>query len=182
MGTTTSSQAELKPGDLIEIFRKYDQHWAVYVGDGYVVHLTSPGDITGAASANLMSSGSGMAIVKKERLSDVAGKDKHRVNNKHDREHKPLDPSEIVWRAQELLGQKVCYKLTSDNCEHFVNELRYGVSCSDQVTEALFATVRAVSIPAGMAAGTAMGIPAAVAGGIIGTGVAIMDLHSAPQN
>ncbi|EPQ02247.1 Group XVI phospholipase A2 [Myotis brandtii] len=128
------SQAELKPGDLIEIFRKYDQHWAVYVGDGYVVHLTSPGDITGAASANLMSSGSGMAIVKKERLSDVAGKDKHRVNNKHDREHKPLDPSEIVWRAQELLGQKVCYKLTSDNCEHFVNELRYGVSCSDQVS------------------------------------------------
>lgn len=35
---------ELKPGDLIEIFRGIFQHWAVYIGDGYVVHLTAIGE------------------------------------------------------------------------------------------------------------------------------------------
>ncbi|XP_015425316.1 PREDICTED: HRAS-like suppressor 3 isoform X1 [Myotis davidii] len=132
-----NSQAEPKPGDLIEIFRLAYEHWALYVGDGYVVHLGPPGDITGAALANIMSSGTGRAIVKKERLSVVAGKDKYRVNNKHDRKYSPRPPRKIVQRAEELVGREMLYNLTSDNCEHFVNELRYGVSRSDQVTEAI---------------------------------------------
>ncbi|MEQ2309270.1 hypothetical protein AMECASPLE_036841 [Ameca splendens] len=33
---------EPKPGDLIEIFRNVYEHWAVYVGEGYVVHLLGP--------------------------------------------------------------------------------------------------------------------------------------------
>lgn len=33
------SQAKPRPGDLIEIFRFGYGHWAIYVGDGYVVHL-----------------------------------------------------------------------------------------------------------------------------------------------
>ncbi|ELK38745.1 Group XVI phospholipase A2 [Myotis davidii] len=73
------------------------------------------------------------AIVKKERLSVVAGKDKYRVNNKHDRKYSPRPPIEIVRRAEEKVGQEMLFKVTSDNCEHFVNELRYGVSRSDQV-------------------------------------------------
>ena len=38
-------QAKRRPkvGDLVEIFRPDFQHWAVYVGDGYVVHVTPPG-------------------------------------------------------------------------------------------------------------------------------------------
>lgn len=32
-----------QPGDLIEISRLTYSHWAVYVGDGYVVHLPGPG-------------------------------------------------------------------------------------------------------------------------------------------
>lgn len=31
-----------EPGDLIEIFRGNYQHWAVYIGDGFVVHLATP--------------------------------------------------------------------------------------------------------------------------------------------
>ncbi|XP_070282518.1 phospholipase A and acyltransferase 3-like [Myotis yumanensis] len=134
MGTIAS--AELKPGDLIEIFRPGYQHWALYVGDGYVVHLTSAGDITGAALANIMSSGTERAIVKKELLSKVAGKCMYRVNNKHDREYPPLPPREIVRRAEEKVGQEMPYNLTSDNCEHFVNKVRYGVHRSDQVYQA----------------------------------------------
>uniref|UniRef100_A0A3Q1GXC0 Phospholipase A and acyltransferase 1 n=1 Tax=Acanthochromis polyacanthus TaxID=80966 RepID=A0A3Q1GXC0_9TELE len=29
-----------QPGDLIEIFRPAYQHWALYLGDGYIINLT----------------------------------------------------------------------------------------------------------------------------------------------
>ena len=35
-------QPEPQPGDLIEIFRPFYRHWAVYIGNGYVVHLAPP--------------------------------------------------------------------------------------------------------------------------------------------
>ncbi|XP_023604253.1 uncharacterized protein LOC102439222 isoform X1 [Myotis lucifugus] len=37
---------EPKPGDLIEIYRIGYSHWALYVGDGYVIHLAPPEDVT----------------------------------------------------------------------------------------------------------------------------------------
>ncbi|XP_053515011.1 phospholipase A and acyltransferase 2-like [Artibeus jamaicensis] len=128
-----------RPGDLIEIFRLGYEHWAVYVGDGYVVHLAPPSEIAGAGPSSLLSALADKAIVKKELLSVVAGTDKYRVNNKHDDKYAPLPPSKVVQQAEALVGQEVPYKLTSDNCEHFVNQLRYGVSRSDQVTDALLA-------------------------------------------
>ncbi|XP_005857552.1 PREDICTED: HRAS-like suppressor 3 isoform X1 [Myotis brandtii] len=194
------SQAEPKPGDLIEIFHILGiAHWAVYVGDGYVVHLGPPGELAGITLAKFMVSGSEGAIVKKELLSKVAGKRKYRVNNKHDRKYSPRPPSKIVQQAEELVGQEIYYKLTSDNCEHFVNELRYGVSRCDQVTEALLAALRivgliilgmavglqagvAAGIPVGMAAGAAVGIPVGMAAGIIGTSVVILGIHRTLQD
>ncbi|XP_023442597.1 phospholipase A and acyltransferase 3 isoform X2 [Dasypus novemcinctus] len=125
---------EPNPGDLIEIFRPLYRHWAIYVGDGYVVHLAPPSEIAGAGAASLMSALTDKALIKKELLYDVAGRDKYQVNNKHDAKYQPLPPSKIVQRALELVGQEVLYKLTSENCEHFVNELRYGVPRSDQVS------------------------------------------------
>ena len=80
-----------------------------------------------------MSSVANRAIAKKEWLCDVAGRDLYRVNNKHDDKYNPFPPSKIVQWAEELVGQEFCYSLTSNNCEHFVNKLRYGVSRSDQV-------------------------------------------------
>ncbi|KAF6105525.1 hypothetical protein HJG60_015063 [Phyllostomus discolor] len=130
---------EPNPGDLIEIFRPLYRHWAIYVGDGFVVHLAPPSEIAGAGAASLMSALADKAIVKKELLYDVAGRDKYHVHNKHDDKYSPLPPSKIVQRAEERVGQEVLYKLTSDNCEHFVNELRYGVSRSDQVRDAVMA-------------------------------------------
>lgn len=88
------------------------------------------------------------AIVKKELLCDVAGRDKYQVNNKHDSEYTPLPLNKIIQRAEELVGQEVLYKLTSENCEHFVNELRYGVARSDQVRpQPLYLTLGARSVP-----------------------------------
>ncbi|XP_006777501.2 PREDICTED: HRAS-like suppressor 3, partial [Myotis davidii] len=90
------------------------------------------GDITGAASANLMSSWSESIIVKKELLKKVARKDKYRVNSKHDPKYSLLPPSDIVRQTEELVGQRMLYKISRDNSEHFVNELHYGVHHSDQ--------------------------------------------------
>ncbi|XP_022447400.1 HRAS-like suppressor 3 [Monodon monoceros] len=128
---------ELQPGDLIEIFRPFYRHWAVYVGDGYVIHLAPPSEIAGAGMASVMSALTDKAIVKKDRLCDVAGRDRYQVNNKHDDKYSPLPPNKIVQQAEELVGQEVLYKLTSENCEHFVNELRYGIPRSDQVRDAI---------------------------------------------
>ena len=80
-----------------------------------------------------MSSALDRAIVKKEQLCDVVGKDRYKVNNKHDDEYNPFPPSKIVQQAEELVGRELWYSLICKNCEHFVNELRYGVSRSDQV-------------------------------------------------
>ncbi|EHH56130.1 hypothetical protein EGM_05483 [Macaca fascicularis] len=114
-------------------------HWAIYVGDGYVVHLAPPSEVAGAGAASVMSALTDKAIVKKELLYDVAGSDKYQVNNKHDDKYSPLPYSKIIQRAEELVGQEVLYKLTSENCEHFVNELRYGVARSDQVRDVVIA-------------------------------------------
>ncbi|XP_042637453.1 phospholipase A and acyltransferase 3-like [Orycteropus afer afer] len=130
-------QPEPKPGDLIEIFRPFYRHWAIYIGDGYVIHLAPPSEIPGAGVASIMSALTERAVVKKELLYDVAGRDKYQVNNKHDAKYPPLPPSKIIQQAEELVGQEVLYKLTSENCEHFVNELRYGIPRSDQVRDAV---------------------------------------------
>ncbi|XP_055987713.1 phospholipase A and acyltransferase 3-like [Sorex fumeus] len=140
---------EPKPGELIEIFLGGGiQHWAVYVGDGYVVHVT---DInTGLSGINLVSSVFGLsteAVVKKELLSQVAVGKTYRVNNKYDQEYPPLP--RIVERAEKLVGRVIAYNLPERNCENFSTLLRYGVSLSEQVEKkakvitesmALFAT------------------------------------------
>ncbi|RVE68833.1 hypothetical protein OJAV_G00095630 [Oryzias javanicus] len=71
--TDKASGKEVEPGDLIEIFRGNYNHWAVYIGNGYVVHFGAPNALSG--SSNMTGDG----IVMKEKLQDVVGKDKWRV-------------------------------------------------------------------------------------------------------
>ncbi|NXE43198.1 PA216 protein, partial [Ptilorrhoa leucosticta] len=115
-----------KPGDLIEIKRPGYQHWALYVGDGYVIHLTGDGDSSPSFFTR-------RAKVKKELLTKVAGNDKCFVNNKYDRSRTPLPVKEIIQRAESWIGKEVSYRLFCYNCEHFVTELRYGRKFSTQV-------------------------------------------------
>uniref|UniRef100_A0A803SLM0 LRAT domain-containing protein n=1 Tax=Anolis carolinensis TaxID=28377 RepID=A0A803SLM0_ANOCA len=115
---------EIKPGDLIEIFRSCYQHWAIYVGRGKVVHLAP--ESNGAAS--VLAVLSDRAYVKKDWLETVVRKDQYRVNNKHDHTHPQLPLTKILQRAEELVGKEMPYNLTSHNCEHFVMDLRYGVA------------------------------------------------------
>ncbi|KAK2869543.1 hypothetical protein Q7C36_001414 [Tachysurus vachellii] len=129
--------SEPQPGDLIEIFRPAYQHWALYLGDGYVINLTPVDESQAAARSSVKSVFTRKAVVRMQLLKDVVGEDTFRVNNKYDSSHTPLPVSEIIEQAQLLIGQEVSYDLLGSNCEHFVTLLRYGKGLSEQATRAI---------------------------------------------
>lgn len=69
----------------------------------------------------------------KEKLESVAGNDKWQVKNSLDGKHKPHLAKEIVKDALASVGKVRKYNLKESNCEHFANEMRYGVAVSQQV-------------------------------------------------
>ncbi|XP_007550402.1 HRAS-like suppressor 3 isoform X1 [Poecilia formosa] len=125
-----------EPGDLIEIDRGSYQHWAAYVGEGFVVHLAPPSEVPAAGSSSIMSVLAEKAIVKKEELWDVVGTDKWLINNGLDQKYRPRPAHVIVREACNMVGQELPYCIFRGNCEHFVNELRYGKAESRQVQKA----------------------------------------------
>ncbi|NWI49796.1 HRSL1 enzyme, partial [Calyptomena viridis] len=122
-----------KPGDLIEIKRRVYQHWALYLGDGYVIHVTPIGKAGAAWQAAEGVLGK-KAMVRKQLLKDVVGNHYWHVNNKYDRWGTPLPVEEIIQRAETYINKEVTYFLFGNNCEHFVTMLRYGDGVSDQVS------------------------------------------------
>ncbi|KAM4554820.1 phospholipase A and acyltransferase 3-like isoform 1-T4 [Odontesthes bonariensis] len=144
-----------EPGDLIEIFRGSYQHWAVYVGDGFVVHLAPPSEVPGAGANSMMSVLTEKAMVKKEELWDVVGTNKWEVNNSLDKKYEPRPARVIVREARALVGQELPYCVVRWNCEHFVTELRYGKAESRQVRKA-----GETAVMAGVAAAAVFGIVA----------------------
>uniref|UniRef100_A0A4W4E546 LRAT domain-containing protein n=2 Tax=Electrophorus electricus TaxID=8005 RepID=A0A4W4E546_ELEEL len=128
---------EPQPGDLIEIFRPAYQHWALYLGEGYIINLTPVDENQAAAMSSVKSMFSRKAVVRMQLLKDVVGGDTFRVNNKYDDNHTPLPVGNIIQRAEVLIGQEVSYDLLGNNCEHFVTLLRYGEGVSEQATRAI---------------------------------------------
>ncbi|XP_064811200.1 phospholipase A and acyltransferase 3-like [Oncorhynchus masou masou] len=126
-----------EPGDLIEIFRGNYQHWALYVGDGFVVHLAPPSEGPGARANSMMSVLSDQAKVKKEEIWDVVGHDQWCVNNQLDEKYQVRPIHEILREAQAYVDQEMPYCVFRGNCEHFVTELRYGKAESRQVRQAV---------------------------------------------
>ncbi|XP_060711483.1 phospholipase A and acyltransferase 3-like, partial [Hemiscyllium ocellatum] len=88
-----------------------------------------------SSSAPLFESSSSAVygVVKKERLIDVAGTNRYKVNNESDAKWNPLPVKEILKNAEAQVGKRRNYDIRKANCEHFVNELRYGKSVSYQV-------------------------------------------------
>ncbi|NXS67576.1 HRSL1 enzyme, partial [Pandion haliaetus] len=124
-----------EPGDLIEIFRPAYQHWALYLGDGYIINVTPvgpPGTLTSAKSVF-----SRKALVRMQLLKDAVGNDTYHINNKYDSTYAPLPVKEIIQRAEYFIDQEVSYDLLGNNCEHFVTLLRYGKGVSDQARQAI---------------------------------------------
>lgn len=128
-GWSTAAEVveQATPGDLIEFRRTGYSHWAVYIGDGWVVNYgrkePSP------------------ELVQRERLLDVSGRDKCRINNLCQAASSinlsSLDSSEIVRRASARIGERSPYNLVNHNCEVFATECRYGEGFTCQPTEAI---------------------------------------------
>ncbi|XP_037696706.1 phospholipase A and acyltransferase 4 [Choloepus didactylus] len=128
-----STHREPQPGDLIEIFRIGYEHWAIYVGDGYVIHLAPPSEYPGAGSSSIFSILSNTAVVKQERLEDVVGGCRYQVNNLLDHKYVPRSAEVIIHAAKSRIGEEMPYSILRRNCEHFVTDLRYGVPECRQV-------------------------------------------------
>uniref|UniRef100_A0A8C5DTQ9 Retinoic acid receptor responder protein 3-like n=1 Tax=Gouania willdenowi TaxID=441366 RepID=A0A8C5DTQ9_GOUWI len=151
----TQRDEKPKAGDCIEIFRGNYQHWALYVGDGCVVHLAPPCEAPGGAANKMVSVLCEKALVQKNGLWDVVGNHEWRVNNDLDKkyEHRPVQV--IVRDALDVVGCELPYNVVTRNCEHFVNELRYGKAESRQVRQ-----YRDVAIGVGVAAVVTWGVVA----------------------
>ncbi|NXP00990.1 HRSL1 enzyme, partial [Certhia brachydactyla] len=122
-----------KPGDLIEIKQGCYEHWALYIGEGNVIHVTPVDDNHLSQSAGNETIFASKAQVKKQPLNDVAGDDYWCVNNKYDCYRIPFPMEEIVRRAEPWVDIEVPYNVLGKNCEHFGTMLRYGQGFSDQV-------------------------------------------------
>lgn len=118
------------PGDLIEFNRDMYSHWALYVGEGNVIHVRG-----GQADSEV--SFTGRANVRMDPLSFVAGGSLVRINNQESQAAEkglgPLPVESLVENARKLVGTQVQYDLFKKNCEHYVTEWRYGIPWSDQV-------------------------------------------------
>ncbi|XP_073456094.1 phospholipase A and acyltransferase 2-like isoform X2 [Aquarana catesbeiana] len=136
-----------KPGDMIRFRGKVIDHWGVYVGDDFVVHLTADAGQSSLCSGSGSSGSTGIgnrAIVKRQRLEEVAAGRKYEVMNLSINGRTPRSPDEIVKAAENEVGKKKKYNLTSDNCEHF--EMRYGKSaCSQMLNATISATEGVIS-------------------------------------
>ncbi|XP_038064081.1 protein LRATD1-like [Patiria miniata] len=108
-----------EPGDLIEILHPHSSfnHWAVYVGEGTVIHVRQP-------------------WIRRESLQSAAGLGREnycaklvRINNyKHIRVLKqaPQSAQKIVESAKEQLGME-WYNMQFYGCEMFAVRCRFGV-------------------------------------------------------
>uniref|UniRef100_A0A9J7XDD8 LRAT domain-containing protein n=1 Tax=Cyprinus carpio carpio TaxID=630221 RepID=A0A9J7XDD8_CYPCA len=123
-------------GDLIEIFRGRYQHWAIYVGDGYVIHVVTASGHSNSGTSSVTTGKGGNVTVKKEKLQDVAGNDKYRISNRLDNSYEPYPIEDILKEAESLVGKEFPYNLLLNNCEHFATLVRNGIPHSQQVEEA----------------------------------------------
>ncbi|XP_034432933.1 uncharacterized protein LOC117756496 [Hippoglossus hippoglossus] len=128
-GKAESRKFKGKLGDLIQIFRGPYQHWAVYIGGQEVVHFTTDGGDQSSGSSELLSS---RGEVKREKLTDVVGDDRHHINNLLDEKYKARKPMTIVKEAREMVDSELQYNVDTYNCEHFAIEMRYGKAESRQ--------------------------------------------------
>ena len=119
---------EPSPGDIIEILRTGGySHFVVYVGGGYVVHVSGNGK-----------KGSGSKI-KKELLDEVAGLDLCRINNRETaatlKELTPYSRDAIVRRAEAAIGDSWSYNFLTRNCEHFATRDQFYKNIYTNVTK-----------------------------------------------
>lgn len=117
-------------GDLIQIDRVLYTDWALYVGNGNVVHVSS-------LDMDNNEIPSDTAMVRLSSLADVAGPSGVRVNNKSvgakERGLEPLPLDEVLQNCYSELEKQVGFNMLTRNSEHYVTDWKYGRGWSDQV-------------------------------------------------
>ncbi|XP_076350095.1 phospholipase A and acyltransferase 3-like [Tachypleus tridentatus] len=125
-------ELKAEPGDIVEIDRTLYAHWAIYVGEGNVIHV---------CGLNNEDIATDTAVVTLAKLSDVAGLSGVRINNKDvpakERNLKALPPKQVIANAFACLNKSVEYNLLTRSCEHYVTEWKYGEGWSDQASVAV---------------------------------------------
>ncbi|XP_062820662.1 phospholipase A and acyltransferase 4 [Anolis carolinensis] len=117
-------------GDLVEFHRGLYKHYGVAVDSKHVVHLTSadPGPLGFNVSCN-----GPKAEVKKERISQVAWRNRYKILKKHEQEEDCRDTEVIVLDAEDMVGRITSYNVLKKNCEHFARNLVFGEPRCKQV-------------------------------------------------
>ncbi|XP_065199331.1 uncharacterized protein LOC135831018 [Sycon ciliatum] len=127
------------PGSLLMFNRARGlyQHWAVYIGDHKVVHLTGAEDQRRSSIRHVVSSvtvGSRTPVVQISALDDVLGRcSMVTVGDEHYGKvlGKPFPPQMVVQRALSQVGCRG-YQLAVNNCEHFATWAKFGEGYSSQ--------------------------------------------------
>ncbi|XP_041360727.1 uncharacterized protein LOC121376978 [Gigantopelta aegis] len=112
-----SKRKTLEPGDAVRFDCGKIQHWAVYVGNGDVAHMTANG-------------------VLRQNIMQVANENPFYKDNSFDKKQRPFMTQGILDMARTRLGDK-SYNLLTNNCESFVNQVRCGNAKSQQVEKYL---------------------------------------------
>uniref|UniRef100_A0A8C8H133 LRAT domain-containing protein n=2 Tax=Oncorhynchus tshawytscha TaxID=74940 RepID=A0A8C8H133_ONCTS len=135
---STSTQMEI--GDMIEINRSAYKHWALYIGNGEVIHLVTPDGPSRVSFCSFSSSSSSVSCkgtITIETLQDVAAGNTYKINNYLDNKYNPRPTDVIMREVDKMRGRTIKYDLLGQNCEHFVTFLRYGQSESKQADDFL---------------------------------------------
>lgn len=160
-----SPKREATPGDIIAVDRGVYLHYAVYVGNGEVIHYRGrDGDfgekitVHRAPMSEFLQDSKEFFILQfpeeKERMLTVSERIKkilkgegiqlfHRMRRAKD--YHLYSPRETVRRAESRLGE-ASYNLLTDNCEHFAIWCKTGVSESYQVN-AILERLEQIMIP-----------------------------------
>uniref|UniRef100_A0A3Q2QHJ5 LRAT domain-containing protein n=1 Tax=Fundulus heteroclitus TaxID=8078 RepID=A0A3Q2QHJ5_FUNHE len=104
---------------------------AVYIGRGHVVHLVNPFSM-GSSGSSVPVPGE-MGVVLEQKLEEVVGNDRWRINNYLDKKRKPQQGYAIVKQAIGFIDARLPYSVIKSNCEHFATDLRYEKPTSRQV-------------------------------------------------
>jgi hypothetical protein len=109
--------ALLRQGDIIAFKRLFFTHYALYIGDGMVIHRDKF---------------AGKAQVAITYLSEIPGEPY--VANEQFSGLKRVSTETSIKNAKDRIGE-TRYNLLTANCEHFVTEHRYNVVMSNQVRQ-----------------------------------------------